>query len=220
MEFVEVVRRRRMVRSYRPDSVDPEVIDRIVATAQRAPSAGFSQGQYLVVVTDRATRAAIAELGDEQHYVADGFPAWMSGAPVHVVVCVSEADYHARYREPDKLEEDGSEMDWPVPYWYVDVGATLMLLLLAAVDEGLGAGFFGLHRLPGLKELLGIPDDVTPIGVVTMGHPAPEQRQGSARRGRKPLEQVVHRERWSAQQTVAASDKQQPQTSKVPPDRQ
>ncbi len=196
MEFAEVVRRRRMVRSYRPDPVDPDAIERIIATARRAPSAGFSQGQYLVVVTEQETRAAIATLGGEDGYVADGFLPWMSAAPVHVVVCVSEADYHARYRERDKLNEDGSEIDWPVPYWYVDVGATLMLLLLAAVDEGLAAGFFGVHRLEGLNELLGIPWNVTPIGVATIGHPAAEQRQGSAKRGWKPLEDVVHRERW------------------------
>ena len=196
MEFKEVVRRRRMVRSYRADSVDPDAIERIVATARRAPSAGFSQGQYLVVVTEQETRSAIATLGGEDGYVAEGFQPWISVAPVHVVVCVREADYHARYRERDKLNKDGSEIDWPVPYWYVDVGATLMLLLLAAVDEGLGAGFFGVHRLDGLNELLRIPQEVTPIGVVTIGHPAPERRQGSAKRGWKSLEDVVHREGW------------------------
>lgn len=197
MEFTEVVRRRRMVRSYRPEPVSRAAIERIVATARRAPSAGFSQGQYLVVVTEQKKRTAIARLGGEDRYVADGFPPWMSVAPVHVVVCVCEADYHARYQEPDKLNEDQTEIEWPIPYWYVDAGATLMLVLLAVVEEGLGAGFFGVHRLEGINELLGIPPEVTPIGVVTIGHPAPEQRQGSARRGWKPLEQVVHREHWS-----------------------
>lgn len=196
MELNEVVGKRRMVRSYRPEPVAPDVIERIVAIAQRAPSAGFSQGQSLVVVTDLVTRAAIAKLGGEERYVAEGFAPWMSVAPIHVVVCVSEADYHARYQEPDKLSDGGTEIEWPIPYWYVDAGATLMLILLAAVDEGLGAGFFGVHRLQGLKELLDMPEEVTPIGIVTIGHPAPEQTQGSARRGWRPLEQVVHRERW------------------------
>jgi FMN reductase [NAD(P)H] len=186
-----------MIRSYRPEPVAPEAVERILATARRAPSAGHSQGQCLIVVTRQELRAAIAELADEDHYVGQGFPPWISTAPVHLVVCVSEADYHARYREPDKLGDDGTEIEWPIPYWYVDVGATLMLVLLAAVDEGLGAGFFGLHRLPGLRKLLGIPEEVTPIGVVTIGHAAPEQRQGSARRGRKPLDQTVRRERWA-----------------------
>ena len=199
MEFVEVVRRRRMVRNYRPDAIRREVIERIVATARRVPSAGFSQGHYLVVVTAPETRRAIADLAGEPEYVASGFDPWMSTAPVHVVVCVSEPDYHARYREPDKLEADGSEVDWPVPYWYVDVGGCLLMLLLAAVDEGLAAGFFGVHRLSGLRELLGIPAAVTPIGVVTIGHPAPDRRSGSLARGWKPLEEVVHWDRWSSQ---------------------
>ncbi|MDP8959713.1 MAG: nitroreductase family protein [Actinomycetota bacterium] len=196
MDFSEVVRRRRMVRNYRPEPPGMEAIERIVAIARRVPSAGFSQGQYLVVVTEAQTRRAIAELAGEADYVASGFDPWMSGAPVHVVVCTSEADYHSRYREPDKLRDDATEIEWPVPYWYVDAGATMMLLLLTAVDEGLAAGFFGVHRLAGLGELLGIPSHVTPIGVVTLGYPAPDRRSHSLRRGWKPLEQVVHWQRW------------------------
>jgi nitroreductase len=109
---------------------------------------------------------------------------------------VSEADYHARYSESDKLATDGREIEWPIPYWWVDIGASLMLLLLAAVDEGLAAGFFGVHRLEGLRDLLGVPEEVTPIGVVTLGHAAPDKRSSSLARGRKPSTQVVHEERW------------------------
>ncbi len=65
-------------------------------------------------------------------------------APVHVVVGMREESYHERYRKPDKLLEDGSEIDWHVPWWWVDAGKAMMLLLLAAIDEGLGAGLFGL----------------------------------------------------------------------------
>ena len=197
MEFAEVVRKRKMIRSYLDKPVDPSALDRVVDAARRAPSAGHSQGQYLVVVTEPATRKAIAELGDEAHYVASGMPPWMSTAPVHVVVCVREDDYHDRYREPDKLTEEGAEIDWPVPYWWVDAGATLMLVLLAAVNEGLSAGVFGSHRLGGLKALLGIPDDVSPVGIITIGHAASTATTGSAKRGRKAPERVVHRERWT-----------------------
>jgi nitroreductase len=197
MEFSDVVRRRKMIRNYLDKPVDPGALQRIVDAARRAPSAGHSQGQYLVVVTDGVTRKAIAELGDEAHYVASGMPPWMSTAPVHVVVCVRENDYHDRYREPDKLAGDGTEMDWPVPYWWVDAGATLMLVLLATVNEGLSAGVFGSHRLDGLKELLGIPDDVAPVGIITIGHAASTATTGSAKRGRKAPDRVVHRERWT-----------------------
>jgi nitroreductase len=70
----------------------------------------------------------------------------------------------------------------------------MMLLLLAAVDEGLAAGFLGAHSVEDLSTLLGIPDHVAPIGVVTIGHPAPDRRSGSLARGRRS--DTVHRERW------------------------
>lgn len=196
MEFKEVVRRRRMVRNYTSELVDPDSVARIVEIARRSPSAGFAQGQYFVVLTDPATRRAVAELADEPSYVAAGLDPWISSAPVHVVVGTSEADYHRRYQESDKLNPDGTEIEWPIPYWWVDAGAALMALLLAAVDEGLAAGFFGVHRLEGLAELIGLPPDVVPIGVVTLGHPAPDRRSGSLARGWKPAEDVVHHERW------------------------
>lgn len=196
MEFREVVRKRRMVRNYKPGRPDEDAIRRICDAARRAPSAGFTQGQYFVVVTDADTRAAIAMLANESDYVARGYPAWMSSAPVHVVVCTNEADYHRRYREPDKLGPDGNEIAWPVPYWHVDAGAALMSLLLAVVDEGLAAGFFGVHRLPRLKELLSIPAEVTPIGVVTIGRAAADQPASSASRGWRPEQEVVRWERW------------------------
>lgn len=196
MEFGEVIRRRRMVRNYLPNPIDPEVVERIAALGRRVPSAGFSQGIYLVVVTEAQTRRAIAELAGESDYVASGFDPWLSRAPVHMVVCTREVDYHVRYREEDKLQDDGTEIDWPIPYWYVDAGAAMMTVMLAAVDEGLAAGFFGTHRLQGLRELLAIPDEVTPIGVVTIGQPAPDRRSGSLERGWKPLDEVVHWQRW------------------------
>jgi nitroreductase len=196
VELADAIARRRMVRNYTAEPVDRAAIERIVETARRAPSAGFSQGQRFVVVTDADTRAAIAELGGESQYVAKGFDPWMSVAPVHIVPIADERAYHARYNEPDKLGPDG-EIAWPVPYWHVDIGASLMLLLLAVVEEGLAAGFFGVHRLDGLRELLAIPDGAHPIGVVTVGHAAPDQRSGSLKRGWRDLEGVLAWERWT-----------------------
>ncbi|MGI8518955.1 MAG: nitroreductase family protein [Acidimicrobiia bacterium] len=196
MEFQEVLARRRMVRNYLPNAVDDDALERIIAAARKAPSAGFSQGQSMLVVRSESTRRAIAQLADEDEYVADGFDPWISGAPVHVVVCASEAAYHDRYREADKLDAEGSEIEWPIPYWWVDAGATMMLLLLAAVDEGSAAGFLGVNSIPGVRELPSIPAEVTPIGVVTIGHPAPDRRSGSLVRGWKPAAAVVHREEW------------------------
>jgi nitroreductase len=184
-----------MVRNYTDEPVDPAAVERIVAAGLRAPSAGYSQGQSLVVVTEPERRRRIAELAGEADYVAAGFDPWISRAPVHVVVCVSERLYRDRYDEPDKNPE-GAEQDWPVPYWWVDAGASMMLLLLAAVDEGLAAGFLGSHAMPELEAALGLPGDVRAIGVVTIGHPADDRRSESLARGTRPATDTVHHEAW------------------------
>jgi nitroreductase len=197
MEFKDVIRRRRTVRNYDPAvPVARAAIERIVLAAQRAPSAGFSQGQRLVVVTNEATRAAIADICDEPDYVQAGFDPWVSRAPVLIVPCVSEEVYHRRYREADKVQDDGTEIEWPVPYWWVDVGTTWMLIMLAAVDEGLAAGFLGTHRLADLKALLGIPEEFVPIGVVTIGHPLPDRKSGSLKRGWVANADFARWEKW------------------------
>lgn len=163
MELEAVVRRRRMVRNFTDEPVDPAVVARILDLARHAPSAGFTQGQAFVVVTNPATRKAVADLCGEASYVAGGFDPWISRAPVLVVPCTSEAAYHRRYQEPDKLQGDGSEIAWPVPYWHMDIGCAVMVLLLAVVDAGLAAGFAGCWDLDVLRALLGIPAEVTPI---------------------------------------------------------
>ncbi|HDH02904.1 MAG TPA: nitroreductase [Actinobacteria bacterium] len=196
MEFKDVVATRRMVRNYKDRPVDEDSLRRIVRAGRKAPSAGFSQGQAFVVLTDQAVRSAVAELAGEAEYVADGLDPWISRAPAHIVVCVSEDAYHRRYNEVDKLQ-DGQETDWQIPYWWVDAGASLQNLLLAAVDEGLAAGFLGLHAIPGLKALLAIPAEYEPIGVVTIGHAAPDGRSRSLDRGWRDETHVVHHERWS-----------------------
>jgi FMN reductase [NAD(P)H] len=197
MDFADVLRRRKAVRSYLDEPIPRETLERIVARGRRVPSGGFSQGLRLVVVTDAAVRRRIGELAGETEYVAMGFDPWISRAPVHIVIGTREEDYHDRYREPDKLTDDGTEIHWPVPYWHVDAGAAMMLLMLAAVDEGLAAGVFGALDWKPIWELLGIPDDVLPVAVVTVGKPAPETRSRSSRkRGWKPLDEVVRWERW------------------------
>jgi nitroreductase len=197
MDFAEVIRRRKAVRNYVDEPVPRDVLERIVARGRRGPSGGFSQGLRLIVVTDEARRHRVAKLaGEEEYYVAHGFEPWISRAPAHIVIGTREDDYHDRYRQPDKLQEDGTEIHWPVPYWHVDAGAAMMLLMLAAVDEGLAAGVFGALDWEPIWELLGIPDDILPVAVVTVGKPAPEKRKGSRKLGWKPLDEVVHYERW------------------------
>ncbi|NJN19262.1 MAG: nitroreductase family protein [Oscillochloris sp.] len=196
MDFETVVRRRRMVRNFSDQPVAPEALARILDLAHHAPSAGFTQGQAFVVVTDAAKRKAIAALCGEEHYVAEGYDPWISKAPVLIVPCTSEAAYHRRYQEADKVDDDGKEIDWPVPYWHMDVGCAVMVLLLAVVDEGLAAGFAGSWDLDGLRALLGIPAEMTPVGVIPVGHPAPDKRSTSLKRGRKAQAEYTHYEQW------------------------
>jgi nitroreductase len=198
MEFREVLERRRMVRNYRDDPVAPETLARVAAAALRAPSAGNSQGVSVVVVTDKQRRREIADLADEAAYVAAGFDPWISRAPAHIVISISEQIYHDRYREPDKVDDQGKEIPWPVPYWWVDAGAAMMAVLLAAVDEGLAAGFLGVHSIPDLRELLEIPGELSPLGVITVGHPAPDRRSKSLDRGQRPLQETLHFETYTA----------------------
>lgn len=197
MEFADVVRKRRMVRHFTPEPVPMATIERIVAVAQRAPSAGFSQGVSFVLVTDPETRRRVAQIADEGEYVEGGFHPFVSEAPVQIVVCTSEKVYKDRYREPDKKPDpDAEEVEWPVPYWHTDAGCALMLLLLAAVDEGLAGAFVGVWDQQGLHDLLGIPHHFTPIGVVMIGHGAADVKSPSLRRGRRGLDDVLHREHW------------------------
>lgn len=195
MEFRDVLGKRRMVRRFSAEPVDRAIVERIVDAGRRAPSAGWTQGQSFIVVTEPEGRSVIARLAGEEEYTKAGFDPWISTAPVHIVVCVSEAAYRSRYSEEDKYGSDRvEEQEWPVPFWWVDAGASLQNILLAAVDEGIAAGFLGLQSLGGLATHLGIPDEVSPIGVVTLGHPLPDRRSGSLHRGRRTDD--VHWERW------------------------
>ena len=189
-----------MVRAYEPASIDRATIERIVGTVRRAPSAGFSQGQRLVVVTEEETRRRIAEILQIGSPV-EGEDHWVSVAPVLIVVGVRENDYHERYTKTDKLV-DGREIDWPIPYWHFDAGAAAMLILLAAIDEGYGAGLFGvfLEAIQPFKELLNIPRDVDVACCITIGEPADDSNWNNLTsrltQARKPVDDLVHWEVW------------------------
>ncbi|WP_369137723.1 nitroreductase family protein [Modestobacter versicolor] len=199
MEFAEVVRRRRMVRDYDPDRPVPDdVVERLLAHAIRAPSAGFSQGWAFLVLETAADRdrfwAATAGEG-----APDGWLTRMRRAPLLVVPLSHKDAYLDRYAEPDKGWTDRDEGRWPVPWWHVDTGMASLLVLLTAVDEGLGGCLFGVppERVDALREAFGVPTTHTPIGCLSIGYPGPEDRRSpSLRRGRRGLDEVVHRGRW------------------------
>ena len=198
MEFRDVLARRRMHRSFVPEPLPEEQIARIVSVIRHAPSGGFSQGSSILVVTDEVQRAAIARAFGDEHYTYDG-RNFIADAPVHLVISANEAIYHARYNQPDKLAANGGvEVTWPVPYWFVDAGALMMLVLEAAIDEGLASAFIGHPDQKQIfDDLLGLPEDVVPIGLALVGKPGPGADLGPRlRQSRRPAEELIHRERW------------------------
>ena len=199
VEFREVVRRRRMVRDYDPDRpVPPEIRERLLEHAIRAPSAGFSQGWAFLVLetTEERERFWTATTDDS---APDPWLTRMRRAPLLVVPMSAKDVYLDRYTEPDKGWADRDESRWPVPYWDVDAGMASLLLLLTAVDEGLGACFFGIppSRIDAFRAAFGVPGEYRPVGCVSVGYPGDDDRRSpSLRRGRRGIEEVVHRGRW------------------------
>ncbi|MFI2365589.1 nitroreductase family protein [Promicromonospora sp. NPDC019610] len=204
MEFQDVVRTRRMHRKFTAEPVPAQAVDRITRNAVRAPSAGFSQGWAFVVLEapEDRDRFWAASTPDDAVRSERDMSAWLAGmrtAPVIVLALASKAAYLRRYAEQDKGWEDLDESRWPVPFWHVDVGMASLLMLQTAVDEGLGACFFGVPpaHVPAVRAELGIPEEFEITGVVAVGHPADGGAKGSpTRRRRKPLDEVVHRGGW------------------------
>jgi len=203
MEFQEVVRRRRMVRNFDDRELPPEIVERIVANAQRAPSAGFSQGWAFLVLEarDETERFWAATFPDEETDRSSFRWQGLFRAPLIVVPLSHKAAYLERYAEADKGWTDKDESRWPVPYWDIDSGMAALLMLLTAVDAGLGALFFGIfgERIARLRATFGVPDAYTPIGALAIGYPAPDEPSPSLKRGWRRPEDVVHRGRWQGE---------------------
>jgi len=208
MELDEVIRRRRMCRNFSDRPVPGEVVDRLLDRARRAPSAGHSQGWAFLLLSEPVDRDRFWRVTTDPEWLADPSPSGLVQAPVIVVPLCSAAAYVARYSEPDKVAHGlTTEEAWPVPFWTVDVSFATMLLLLGVVDEGLGAVFFGFRSRDAIdhfRDEFGVPLAWEPIGAVALGWPStPDfqpsssaRRGSSAWRGRKPLDEVVHRGRW------------------------
>ena len=197
-----MVRRRRMIRNYDDRPVDTAVVDRALSNATRAPSAGFSQGWgFLRLDTAQDVRRFWEATTDPESLAAPD--SWLTGmlrAPVVIVPCSNKSAYLSRYAESDKGWTDEDEARWPVPFWHMDAAMASLLILQTADDEGLGACFFGIppERTGSFREAFGVPEEFTPVGVITLGHRVPDAgAPGSpTRRPRKPLEEVVHRGTW------------------------
>ena len=197
MEFQDVVRKRKMVRSFEDRPIPREVVDRILANAQRAPSAGFSQGWAFLALEGLEETArywdALWPVGERAKF------GWadMFKAPLLVVCLSNKRQYLARYAEPDKGWTDMDEKRWPVPYWDIDTGMAALLMLMTAVDAGLGAVFFGVSDQAKFRETFGVPDELTAIGTVAIGYAKSRDRPSpSLKRGHRPAAQVIHKGNW------------------------
>jgi nitroreductase len=196
MDFQDVLRRRRMVRHYDTDRpVPPEVVDRIIDNGLRAPSAGFSQGWGFLVLDTPADielfRAAARPAEDPDRWFAANVQA-----PLLIVPLANKDAYLDRYAQSDKGHTDRSDAWWPAPYWDIDAGFASMLMLLSAVDAGLGACFFGLpaDRIDAFRREFGVPPQYNPIGAISIGYSQEPARDLRSRR--LPRADVVRRGRW------------------------
>jgi nitroreductase len=193
MELQRAVRTRRMIRSYDPDRpVERETLETILNLAIRAPSAGHTQGWRFLVLDDITSRSRFWSVTTEDG-PADSWLQRMQSAAA-LIVCLSDKQaYLDRYAEPDKGWGDKDEARWPVPYWHIDTGMAALIILLAAHDLGLGACFFGIRpeRWPAFFEAFAVPEHLAPVGVVSLGYPAPDKKSPSLKRGRRELSDVV-----------------------------
>ena len=193
MEFQEVVRQRRMVRTFTSEPVAEASLDRILGNAVRGPSAGFSQGQSFLVLTDEADRSKFWDVAGLA--VAESAQA----APLVIVPFSCKRAYLDRYALPDKGWTDRDEARWPVPFWHIDTGMAALLILQTVVDEGLGAVYFGIvpEQVAPFRAAFGVPGDQEPIGAIAIGYDA-EAAKRDLRSRRRPLDDVVHYGRWTA----------------------
>jgi len=202
MEFQDVVRRRRMVRNFDSRPVPPDVRDQILENAVRAPSAGFSQGWGFLVLEDEADRRKLFEALDAAHHRPPESNAWpgIRNAPLIILPLSHKQAYLDRYAAPDKGWTDRSEAHWPAPYWDIDTGFASLLMLLTAVDRGLGALFFGIfppvEGTRAVKDAFGIPEAYHPIGIVAIGYALPDVKSPSLARGKRGVDEVVHFGHW------------------------
>jgi len=196
------MRARRMTRSFSGEPIDEATIESLLDIARRVPSAGSAQGfEFLVLSgTDDVGRYWDVTLPQAKR---PGF-RWQGllRAPLLVLVYAHAEAYVQRYGEPDKASTglgEGREA-WSTRYWLVDASFAALGLQLAALDAGLGVLFFGVfdHQEAVATEF-GVPESHEVVGAIAIGHPDggdDEEPGRSAKRARRPLDDIVHRGNW------------------------
>jgi nitroreductase len=195
VELDAAIAGRRMYRRFLDEPVAPALVDALLDRARRAPSAGHTQGWDWLVLEGPEQVGRFWSLDADEGWLAAPDHPGLLLAPVIIVPLAHHQAYVDRYREADKTARGPA---WSVPYWLTDTAFATMLLLLGAVEEGLGALFFALHGDPrATVTAFGVPHDREPLGAVAIGWPDPADRPGSSsRRPTRSLADQVHRGRW------------------------
>lgn len=212
MELFEAVRRRRMVRSFSSDPVDPDLVDQLFGNALRAPSAGNTRGVSWLVLEGPETMRYWEHTTTAQWRRSSRRFAGLSRAPVVALSMCAPPAYLQRYGEPDKVESGlgpppsgGGEAAWPVPYWFGDAAFSTMLVLLGVTQAGLAGAFQGNFRgEEALLSSLGVPSGWRLFGTVLIGHPdGHDHASASLSRSSDPAAGTLYRSRWGQRQRAA-----------------
>ena len=196
MDFQQVVKKRKMIRSFTTDPIPQEKIDTILQNFFRGPSAGFSQGiEILVLKEEKDIERYFNCLGPIEERQKGVLSKWskLENAKLILIPIAHKDTYLSRYAEKDKGWADKSESHWPVPFWLTDTAMASMIALLTVVDLELGALFVGLSTEPAIRKEFNIPDDYKPIGAMLIGNPdSSDPPSPSLKRGRRSKEHLIH----------------------------
>jgi nitroreductase len=171
METWDALRARRNVRRYSDRPIPAEDLDRILEGARRTPSAGNRQWWDFVVVTERERLQRLSTVWQGARHVAS------SAATIAIVASHTEG---ARDREILQF----------------DLGQATYGIMLVAADLGIGTGHAAVGDQDAAREILGVPADHTVEWMVALGYPAERPLAPIENIDRRPLDDVVHRERW------------------------
>lgn len=182
MDFLDLARKRRSIRQYKPDPVPEETLKYVLEAARIAPSWGNRQCWKYIIVTDEALRRTVIERASPSPVPTNGRPPrsrdWIAQAPIILVGCADPT------KSGDKEEK---------PYYLLDMGISMEHLILAAAEQGLGTCWIGGGFDESIvKEALGIPKDIRVVALTPLGYPDEE----TAPRTRKTLEEMTSRNQW------------------------
>jgi nitroreductase len=199
VNFADIVRSRRMSRSFSDQTVDSAVISSCIDLASRAPSAGKSQGWHVLMLENESTHRYWDVALPVERRESFAFPLLLR-APIIILSMCDPTAYLDRYSEPDKKTTGLGEglNKWPAPYWTIDASFATMTFLLALEDVKLGALFFAHSNEAGLRKEFNIPDHIEILGAIAIGYEIEGQkRQGrSAERIRRSVESIIHQKNW------------------------